>query len=271
LEPNEALEVALSLASQGRYVYPLAQNSKGGLRGTHAFKDASGDPERLRELFESTTLANVGVSLKESGLLVVDVDNHTAERKGAGSLLKLLDEGKRMPEDTYIEITPRGVHYFFEANTTSLSNKPVAFFPDSGIEIRTDHIVIAPSEVDGKKYDTHNSWSDIKPVPDWIMNELRPTQLTSKVEFPRIRKRNTSAGGLLDEIVSGVDEGGRNVWLTHIIGSLLASGMDPTNISTFMLVINQNYVRPPLGESEVKTIFNSILRREIKNNVRHWQ
>lgn len=67
---------------------------------------------------------------------------------------------------------------------------------------------------------------------------------------------------LLEEIVQGIQESERNVWLTKIIGKLLALGMEPTESYQFVTVINENFIQPPLPAKEVNTIFKSILKRE---------
>lgn len=252
---------ALELASRCIPVYPLAPGSKAGLKGGHAFKDATMDADTIRRLFGSEPAANVGILLAPSGLLVVDVDCHTPERDGRASLTKLAKQGRVMPSDTYIEKSPNGLHYFFRADTTGLSNNREAFFKDSGIEVRVDHVSVAPSELPSGAYQPINQWGDVQPAPDWVLEQLHPPR---KPNFGSVRPVKKYTGKLLDMVVSGAGEGNRNDWLTSIIGRLFAVGMEPENAYQLALVVNEHFITPPLDDSEVITIYNSILRKEVR-------
>lgn len=76
------------------------------------------------------------------------------------------------------------------------------------------------------------------------------------------QKRPT--GAFLDEVVAGVYEGERNTWVASKIGSFLAYGMDPSNAYELGVVMNENFVRPPLDDAEFNRIFASILDREAR-------
>lgn len=69
-------------------------------------------------------------------------------------------------------------------------------------------------------------------------------------------------GKRLDEIVAGVDAGGRNTWLTKQVGWLISTGAELETVYTITQQINRDYIRPPLEDSEVNTIFKSVVRKE---------
>lgn len=256
------MNTALELVRNGFYVYPLSPNSKAGVKGGHAFNDATNDSNQVQKLFQDHPFANIGILLQPSNLICVDVDWHDSNLTGKRSLERLHKQGLDITSDTYLERTPHGMHCFLKADTKQKSNKS-AFFQNSGIEIRTNHITISPSEINGVPYEAINTWNDIKPAPQWVLDELEPT-VASKQAFygyPGVKKYT---GKLIDEIVQGAGEGNRNDWLTKIIGRLFAVGAEPENIKDLVLVVNSNFVSPPLRENDVLTIFNSILRREVE-------
>lgn len=69
---------------------------------------------------------------------------------------------------------------------------------------------------------------------------------------------------VLEEIMAGVSEGNRNVWLTKQIGKFLYLGMDPNIAYQWLWLINDNFVKPALDSEELNTIFKSILNKELK-------
>lgn len=266
MQAYDSLNKALELIQKGFWVYPLSPNSKGGLKGSHGFKDMTNDAERVKKLFQNQPKANLGISLTNSHLVVLDVDNHQ-NQKGTHSLKTLVKSGLMVPNDTYIETTPHGIHYFFRLETTA-KNVSSAFFSDSALELKTDHIIIAPSVVDDMAYKAINTLTDLKPAPQWIIDELEKgkPQNKSRTKFRKPKPR--TKGNLavtLEFMANGADEGNRNNYFAGLIGRLLAGGTDLTVSYNIALVANENFVNPPLEEDELNTIFKSILERDLHN------
>ncbi|MCT3034851.1 primase alpha helix C-terminal domain-containing protein [Pediococcus parvulus] len=69
-------------------------------------------------------------------------------------------------------------------------------------------------------------------------------------------------GKLLDEFVNGASSGNRNAFLTRIAGKMFAVGAEADTVYNMLLVINTNFLTPPLREREINVIFESILRRD---------
>lgn len=262
----QTLQKALELVRKGFWVYPLSPNSKGGLKGSHGFNDMTNNPEKVKELFQNQPKANLGISLRHSNLIVLDVDNHD-NQKGTHSLKKLAAQGLKVPNDTYIETTPHGIHYFFRHNTTT-KNVSSAFFTGSGLEIKTDHIIVTPSVVKGREYKSINDFTDLKPAPQWLVDELEKTKPESKSRSKFRRAKPRTKGNLaitLEYMTNGADEGNRNNYFASLIGRLLAGGTDLTVAYNVALVANENFVNPSLDEDELNTIFKSILERDQHN------
>lgn len=67
---------------------------------------------------------------------------------------------------------------------------------------------------------------------------------------------------LLEEAVTGVGEGGRNMYFTRLYGTLVTAQMDIEIASYFVRDINALYCNPPLEEAELISVMKSIINRE---------
>ncbi len=68
----------------------------------------------------------------------------------------------------------------------------------------------------------------------------------------------------MNELLIGVDDGERNVWLTSKLGTMLNQGMNAKQAYAFAHFVNEHCVRPPLDDGELNDLFTSILKREMK-------
>ncbi len=257
--------MALELAKRNIYYYPTAPGSKSGMKDTHGFSDAVNDDFMASEWFQETN-NNIGINLKKSGLMVVDVDMH-GNGNGRHNLLKVFKTYGRLPDDTLIERTPHnGIHFFFKVpDGTDVKSKTNAFFDKSSIDLMCNNILIAPSTINGSSYaHVSGSYDDIKQAPTWLL-EFAQDKPASNAGFgePRFKKYT---GALLDKIVKGasLDEHNRNTFLTSLAGSMLAVGTDASNVYELLSVINQNFISPPLPQKELDTIYSSVVSRELR-------
>lgn len=74
--------------------------------------------------------------------------------------------------------------------------------------------------------------------------------------------RKNKLGDFLEMWASGAGEGGRNIYLTQMIGRLLASGMDINKTRDIARVINRTACNPQLYNDEFNLIYNSMLKTE---------
>ncbi|WP_125589412.1 bifunctional DNA primase/polymerase [Companilactobacillus jidongensis] len=255
-------EIALELAKRNIYYYPTAPGSKSGMKDTHGFSDAVNDDSMAQEWFQETN-NNIGINLKKSGLMVVDVDMH-GNGNGRHSLLKVFKTYGRLPDDTLIERTPHnGIHFFLRVPSgITTKSKTGAFFDQSGIDLMCNNILIAPSTIDGSSYaHVSGSYDDIKQAPTWLLEFVqdKPANNISS-GTPRFKKYT---GILLDKIVKGATKGQRNDFITSIAGSMLAVGTSASNVYELLSVINNSFVSPSLPQKELETIYRSVLMREI--------
>ena len=107
-----------------------------------------------------------------------------------------------------------------------------------------------------------NSLQDATKAPQWIYDELTETNdFNVTIGKQRAPTQKYYTGKKLDAIAKRVSNGNRNNWLTAVIGWLFGTGADPETVYQFAFMINENFITPPLKNSEVNTIYKSILRR----------
>ena len=256
------LDKAMELAKEGYAVYPLIENMKKPPKGVAGYQAATSDQNTIFAWFEKHPY-NLGLRLDLSDLLVVDVDMHDPTKNGRNSLVQLFKQGQTLPNDTYIERTANGgVHYFLKYAGTKF--RKIDVWP--GIDVLTDFTVIAPSEINGKQYKPLDgrTLADIKPAPNWLVDELSTNSLNWTSEHAYTTRLKKYTGRLLDEMVQGTNTGDRNVWLTKMAGRMFSVGADPKTVYNMLSVINDSFVDPSLPSREINVIFQSILKRESK-------
>jgi putative DNA primase/helicase len=146
----------------------------------HGLKDASSDPERIREWWDAHPDANIGIATgRRSGVVVVDLDDG-----GEKSLARL--EAKRGALPLTLEATTgRGRHLYFRAPEGELRSRTHAF---PGIDIRAEggYVVAPPSRhAAGRRY----QWvcADVEPaeMPAWLVARLSGGPPTAQAEPPQ--------------------------------------------------------------------------------------
>ena len=257
------LDKAIELAQQSYAVYPLIENMKKPPKGVAGYQAATNDQGTIFTWFEDRPAFNLGLRLDTSHLLVVDVDMHDPAKNGKDSLFELQRQGKTLPPDTYIEKTAGGgLHYFFKYTGDKI--RKVDVWP--GIDLLSDFAVIAPSEINGKQYEPLDgrTLADVKPAPKWLVDKLSGQKVNWSSEHAYTTRLKKYTGRLLDEMVQGANTGDRNVWLTKMIGRLFATGAEPETVYELACSINERFIDQPLETKEITTIYNSILKREMK-------
>ena len=137
---NSLQEAALRYAQQGRKVIPLKPGTKEPIFPWK--KNASADPETIREWWEEWPEANIGIVTGE-GLVVVDVD----------------EPGVVYDPSTLQAKTPRGSHYYYRGQS------PNRRFKGKNIDVQGEggYIVAAPSRIGDKTYQWVDENMPMKP------------------------------------------------------------------------------------------------------------
>jgi hypothetical protein len=200
-------------------------------RTEHGLKDATRDEITVRDWWIRWPIANIGLVLPPS-LLVVDVDGSEGEQalRAAGFVLS----------PTLNQATGRGYHCFYWARRPV---RPMVGIVDH-VDVRglDSYVTAAPSvHVSGSVYRWLNPDAPIADAPAWIESRSKP--------FLRVT-------GLPARIPMGE----RNVTLTSIAGNLRRAGLAESEMAGALLAANASRCDPPLDGHEVLAIARSVAR-----------
>ncbi len=267
------LSVALSLAQQhGWSVFPVYEIRTDGRcscgktncssagkhpRTSDGLKSATKDPTIIRNWWSQNPRANIGIATGEaSGFFAIDID---PRHGGNESWATLIEQNGPLPITVESVTGSLGRHFLFKNPTKSVKN---GTHLRPGIDVRGDggYIVVPPSNhASSRKY----AWSEgrapdqieISSAPEWVSKLVTET---TKKKLEQV----DSGGALLD--------GGRNNTLAKIAGGLRSRGLERDAILAALLGINKTSCKPPLPESEVTAIANSISKYENQSLPLEW-
>lgn len=237
------LDQALAYTESGWAVFPLRPNTKLPLT-QHGFKDATTNPERVRQWWTKYPNANIGLATGQtSGVVVVDVDvkNDAKGRESLASIRGLAADA------TLTAATPSGGwHLYFVAPAEGVRSRS-GILP--GIDIRGEggYVVAPGSEIDGKPYEWTDPKAHISALPEPVLALMRND---SGVK-PSISAPQT------DE---SIPEHKRNATLASMAGTMRRRNMSPEAIEAALQAENAKRCRPPLPESEVRGIAQGMNR-----------
>ncbi|MGY0400713.1 bifunctional DNA primase/polymerase [Carnobacterium jeotgali] len=255
-------------------VYCLAPFTNIPLRGSNGDLDATKDHEQIFEWFEKEPLSSLGLSLRKTNVLVIDVDDHQNDGAGVKELIAL-SNGNSLEGATIVK-TPNGrgfhAYYNFPSNLTIedvkltdnieiLRTKVTA--PNSRKKLKDGSIgeyVLAPK----------SSLNDLNMIPNWLLELIMGKQQVKQsnagytLNYSNTARVKRYTAILIEEITHGAEKSSRNIFLTKITGKLLALGTNPESVYQFITVINENFIQPSLSYKEVNAVFSSILKAESK-------
>jgi hypothetical protein len=246
------LETALRCAPRGWPVFPCVEKRP---LLPHGLLEASTDPGTIRGWFGRWPTANLaGRTGRESRKVVLDVDGSD----GFDALHDLEREHGELPA-TLSTKTPRGgSHFIFDHPGGEVPCSVAAIGP--GLDIRADggYILLPPSEVNGRRYEVDQR-VPVAPLPGWLLTLIRQTG-----GGPR---KAADPGDWL-QIVSGVEEPGRNVALARLVGHLLRKYVDVDLVAELAHMVNESRFTPPLERKDVDKVIDSISAKELRRRER---
>jgi AAA domain/Bifunctional DNA primase/polymerase, N-terminal len=181
---NALLDAALAYASERSWrVFPISPETKVPYPGTHGFHDASSDPDVIRAWWSVTPDAWIGLALRPSGLIAVDVD--VGEGKdGAATLSRLEKKFGTLPRDLVQRSHRGGEHILMldpspgpagwtrtAAEGGSVRGKADALGCGANVDFKVSgYVLLHPS---GKYH--WETFGDAPPVPEgWIAALRKP-------------------------------------------------------------------------------------------------
>lgn len=266
------IEQVKKYQSLGLHLYPLSPNTKIPFKGSNGFNDATNDLQQLLKCWTDTPGANVGLYLKPSRLIVVDIDRHEKATDGIENMKLIWNRFEPFPP-TYTEKTPRnGIHFFFKLTGDVVIDQQQNAFSSllgkgkTGIDIITHGIPIAPTAtVDGAYIALDGkSIEQVATAPKWMIQALQGKP--QPVNYPEQANSGIKkyTGVFLDEFVKGAESGARNEWIMRMTSKMLAVGADLETIYTLLLVANEHFLSEPLPLQEINATFKSRVKKHTK-------
>lgn len=255
---NAVVEAALRYASLDYSVFPLVPRDKNPLT-EHGCHDATTDVETIRQWWRQWPNANIGIACE--GLFVIDVD--PASDGGPNPWLKTDLGASLRLADGPAAITPRGGRHFYFRAPDAIGLKPGASRIAPHVDHRTgagSYIVAPPSIGENEASYCWEVPLDctvdlLPPAPDEVINLL--------TERPKQGHSTSRSNCVKNQKPQPIPTGRRNAELTREAGRLRRAGCEAPVIATALQAINQQRCLPPLGDSEVASIANSVSRYSV--------
>lgn len=250
------------LIQQGYKVYLLAQGTNTPYKGSKGHLDATNNVRELTDMFlKYGANSNIGITLRDSNLVVLDIDRHTPDKNGLRTLRQLGITPNF--DDECVETSPRnGIHVFYrlpdDLDVTSLKRNIGA-----GLELVTDKITVAPSVKGGVAYKHFGkSFNEASMMPDWLIKMASRVAISGNKRNKRVPKY--SIDQRINMMINGFDVGERNNQIMSFAGWLLSiRNIDPNLVYELVQKIN-SYSAVPLPDKDVNAIFRSAYNREVK-------
>ena len=247
---SDTLSAAYRYAERGWPVFPCERRGKRPItrRGLH---DATTDRNEIERMWRPDGHANVAVPTgRPSGIVVLDVDGD----EGSDALYLLENDHGALPRTASVQTPSGGAHYYFKHPGGEIRNSVRQLGP--GLDIRADGgYVIAPPSVgpNGLRYEPDER-APLAELPEWLLGRLTSRQGTSQ---------RTPTSEWVAIVQDGMPQGQRNHGLARLTGHLLAKDVDVRLVRELVLLVNRR-CKPPLDETEVDQVLESIAGRELR-------
>ncbi|MEX0650185.1 MAG: bifunctional DNA primase/polymerase [Candidatus Andersenbacteria bacterium] len=244
--PSELLNAALSYRRQGFCPIPVHPNHKGALIEWKNFQNELPTEKQIKEWWTKFPNANIALISGHNGLVILDIDvKSNLENKPIAEKIATAMHGKA----PVVRTPSGGIHiHLRETDTKSQFVK----FGDLG-EFRADgkYTLVPPS----KGYAFEGDLTEPLEVPDaWEV-------VTGFLRSFGIDTEQYKKTGMPQDVLSQpITKNYRNDTLASIAGSLRKRGATPDILRATLKAINQENCDPPLPDSEVESIANSINR-----------
>ncbi|MCT3115538.1 bifunctional DNA primase/polymerase [Leuconostoc lactis] len=247
------------LIDQGFKVYLLAQGTNTPYKGSKGHLDATNNVYKLTDMFlKYGANSNIGIILKDTGLVALDVDRHTPDKNGLQTL-KQLGITPNFDDET-VETTARnGIHVFYrvpdDLDVSSLKRNIGA-----GLELVTDKITVAPSVKGGVAYKHFGkSFNEASMMPKWLIDLASNVPKSGDKQTKRVPKYSVKERWQM--VLNGFTEGERNNQAVSLAGYLLRIDINPNTAYEIIQKINSSS-SVPLPDEEINVIYKSAYNAE---------
>lgn len=219
-------------------------------------------PEEVVAFWRKNPYANI--ALKTEQFFVIDVDRHADEANGTQSI-KNLNHAEWF--NTLCQKTAHDGYQFFFKKPAERISQNIGFLP--GVDIKAhpnNYVVVAPSEIDGRRYQWLNHKPMSSPIEELIQlieEKGKPAISNKKIEEYH-PKGKTQTSELFSQIANGLGPtGGRNNALASFAGGLLFRNVEPEVVLELARIANSR-TELSLSDNEVVTTVNSMIKKEIR-------
>ena len=233
----------------------------------------------VRAWWERWPSANIGITTGAlSGWILLDIDGEQG--------INTLREKKLAvcPDAPHVSTGGGGYHYLFEWPGFPVQNfsGKIGHTILPKIDFRGDGgLFVAPpsTHVSGKKYEWIKGLEDGKrvPAPEWLLNLIKGQHSESgkgggkkgkpQGKMPAGSAPEVENSDWVNELLLGVDEGGRNASCTRLAGWYLRKLRGDKNTVLTILEGWDSRNRPPMGREAIEKVVNSIANRQAKDEL----
>jgi putative DNA primase/helicase len=240
----------------GFYVFPLMPGTKVPMT-FNGFKSASNERAIIDDWWSQWPNANIGIATEASGLVVLDIDD-SSEVSALDTLTDLESKVGRLPDTPHVLTGGGGFQFYFKTEDYLSSRTRV--LPNIDIKASGGYVVAPPSKhPSGRKY----LWDDIFKItqmpiaeaPDFLIDLAQPKGMQPIKRSPQY---------WTEIYLQGASEGSRNDTATKLAGYLIQKNLEPFLVVEIMKAWNLKQVKPPLDESELLGILDSVAKMEIQ-------
>jgi len=233
------LEWARKYRDKGFSVIPIKPKDKAPAIKWAQYQNRLATDKELELWFGNDSENNIGIITgKTSGIAVIDLDSQEAIQYAKDNNFC----------NTPIVKTGKGLHCYYQFKEGIRNFQKRKGLPNIDLRGEGGYVVAPPSiHSSGTKY----RWVDGKGLMDIPLGEF-PDLILAKEQQDKEPLR---------ELYNGSMEGSRNTDLTRLVGSWVSNGLAFAECLENALMVNMK-MNPPMDESEIVLIINSIIGRE---------
>ncbi|WP_138419723.1 phage/plasmid primase, P4 family [Aquibacillus sediminis] len=236
--------------------FPINHKSKAPKRKWANYQSVRPTDSELKAWTENNMPSNWAIVTGEiSGIVVVDIDDMDQFRQS----------GIEFPITPTVR-TSKGIHLYFKHPGFKVSNGVKHI--EEWFDIRGDGgFVVAPPSLhpSGIEYEWIDGQSPeecpIAELPNWIIDNLKDNNNVSKSNSNTKQHDKKDWGQIF---VSGASEGGRNDTAASLAGHYFNKGLSYEEATHLVNAWNLKNT-PPLSDSELRNVLDSIYKRDLKN------